>query len=165
MLACLFLATPLLILIPLSDIGVFGTIWKTVGYYLIGILLGIIMLKLILRIFSALKDSYQDSKKNKKKKKKHDEGGERLNLGILTYYNLNNYGYMINSTGFIIGYALLIYVYYQRPADTTLTENGLVLGLFIVLPALFIMLNLALRTKGVEIKEEDDDSGEAMKDL
>ena len=56
-------------------------------------------------------------------------------------------GFWTNSSGFIFGMGLLIYALYKKPDSITNDEKGLLIGLVILIPIIFILFNIAIRSK------------------
>jgi len=65
---------------------------------------------------------------------------ELIDITALSYLNLRNAGFFINSSGFVFGYTLLCYVFYARPSTSSSDEKGFVDGMLIVLPVLFLLI-------------------------
>lgn len=65
----------------------------------------------------------------------------------LSNYNLNNFGYWVNSAGLILTMNLLIYTLFKKPDYTTSDENALLTALIILLPIIFLLFNIGIRVK------------------
>lgn len=90
------------------------------------------------------------SKKSKNKKRRGDDG---LDLTSLSFYNLNNAGFFVNSVCFIGGYMMLCYVFYARPADASDEDRGFLDGMLVVLPIVFLLITNAIQEESNEMAD------------
>jgi uncharacterized BrkB/YihY/UPF0761 family membrane protein len=80
-------------------------------------------------------------------------------MGLLAYFDLKDCGYITNIIIFITSYILIVWVYYNRPSTTTDTEDGLLVGLMVLMPIIYLSMAFVIRQGGAELKDFDDDSG------
>lgn len=76
---------------------------------MLGIGLASIFIFLIIKSALALWNLGTDKNSDKKKVKNKP----KLDLTALAHWNLQSYGYMSNATGFIVGYGMLIWLFYN----------------------------------------------------
>jgi uncharacterized BrkB/YihY/UPF0761 family membrane protein len=80
-------------------------------------------------------------------------------MGLLAYFDLKDCGYITNIIIFITSYILIVWVYYNRPSTTTDTEDGLLVGLMVLMPIIYLSMAFVIRQGGAELKDFDDESG------
>jgi uncharacterized BrkB/YihY/UPF0761 family membrane protein len=80
-------------------------------------------------------------------------------MGLLAYFDLKDCGYITNIIIFITSYILIVWVYYNRPSTTTETEDGLLVGLMVLMPIIYLSMAFVIRQGGAELKDFDDESG------
>ncbi|EAR90174.2 transmembrane protein, putative (macronuclear) [Tetrahymena thermophila SB210] len=145
---CIFFAFPIGFLLPLSYINISGLNSSTV-YFISGVIvaagLGLIFIYLVVFIIKFL---YQNVYKRQSK--------SIINLTAISYFNLKNMGFLVNSSGFILGYTLLCYVFYARPSTASNDDRGFVDGMLINLPLIFVLINYSLQTESLEYIIEED---------
>ncbi|KAL4473470.1 hypothetical protein ABPG72_012149 [Tetrahymena utriculariae] len=147
---CIFFAFPIGFLLPLSYINI-SDLDASKVYLISGLIIaagiGIILIYLIYFIIKFL---YLNVYKRQSQK--------IISLTVLSYFNLKNMGFLVNSSGFILGYTLLCYVFYARPSTSSNDDRGFVDGMLINLPVVFILINYALQTESLEQIVEDDNN-------
>lgn len=78
---------------------------------------------------------------NTYKRKAHEDV---VDLVSLRYLNFTKEGFLVNSSGFILGYCLLCFVFYSRPSTSSNDDKGFIDGMLIVLPIIFLLISNAL---------------------
>ncbi|KAL4473835.1 hypothetical protein ABPG74_022699 [Tetrahymena malaccensis] len=145
---CIFFAFPIGFLLPLSYISISGLDASKV-YFISGLIVAAgIGLVLIYFIYFIIKFLYQNVFQRKSKK--------IIDLTAISYFNLKNMGFLVNSSGFILGYTLLCYVFYARPSTASNDDRGFVDAMLINLPVMFVLINYALQVESLEQVVEDD---------
>lgn len=83
-------------------------------------------------------------------------------FGEMAYYSLKDYASWLNAICFTIAFSLLSYFFWNYPKSMGKDEVGTIYALLIIHPILFVMINISLRLKSLDIEviseyQEDED--------
>jgi hypothetical protein len=68
---------------------------------------------------------------------------------------MRNAAYFMNAIGFMLGFAVLTYAFYNKPSSSTSDESGVVIGMLVCFPVLFILFNIVIRIESLFIDKDE----------
>jgi hypothetical protein len=67
---------------------------------------------------------------------------------------MRNAAYLINAIGFIVGFGVLTYAFYNKPSSSTPDESGVLIGMLVCFPVLFILFNIVIRIESLYVDKD-----------
>ncbi|CAD8042913.1 unnamed protein product [Paramecium primaurelia] len=144
---CFFIAIPIGVFLPLYNLYQYSSL-QIIAYIFIGI--GMIMLLLVLFYFF-----FQSLKAIKRAKELADQIIPTFDE--FKYYNLTDLAFCINSVCFLLSYFIISYFFwyiFDQNNTATVTEGATMFAIMAITPILFVLINIALGHRSLELTYE-----------
>ncbi|CAK75391.1 unnamed protein product (macronuclear) [Paramecium tetraurelia] len=144
---CFFIAIPIGVFLPLYNLYQYSSL-QVISY--IFVVIGMIVLLMVLCYFF-----YQSLKTIKRAKELADQIVPTFDE--FKYYNLTDLAFCINSVCFLISYFIISYFFwyiFDQTNTATVTEGATMFAIMVITPIIFVLINIALGHRSLEITYE-----------